>query len=434
MSRTKTGGLGTRTDRLKLEPRKDPYWLVMEKGRALGYRKGVNGGTWIARFHDPAVPRLFKPLGVADDISDADGVMILSCSQAQEKAREWFRTAYFQATGERVPVGVYTVENAVEDYLEDRDRHGMKNVERVRKDFAAHVLPTLGREPVERLTRKKIENWMTVVAESGLRRRGKARAAPVTAEQKRSRKSTANRIWNNLRAALNFAYEEKHVQTDAGWADVRAFRGTQVARIHFLTVAEQVRLVNVCPKDFRLLVQAGLFTGARESELTRLVAQDFDPENGSLFIEFSKNRKARHITLTTEAQAFFKELTAGLESATPLFRRTEYGRKDKRNTGEWTRPEMTRMMRSVCDAAKISRMVFHELRHTYASVLVNAGVPLVFVAQQLGHADTRQVEKHYGHLCKTAKAEAVRRLTPELGIFKPANVAILELVDARDVK
>lgn len=125
MSRSKLSGLGTRTDRLPLRPRNSPYWLVMEKGRALGYRKGANGGTWVARFHDPCAPRLFKPLGAADDITDADGVMVLSCAQAQEKAREWFRTAYFQITGERVQVGVYTVKDAVEDYLADRERHGM---------------------------------------------------------------------------------------------------------------------------------------------------------------------------------------------------------------------------------------------------------------------------------------------------------------------
>ena len=100
MSRTKLSGLGTRSDRLSLKPRNAPYWLVMEKGRALGYRKGANGGTWVARFHDPSAPRLFKPLGAADDVSDADGMMVLTCAQAQEKAREWFRTAYFQATGE----------------------------------------------------------------------------------------------------------------------------------------------------------------------------------------------------------------------------------------------------------------------------------------------------------------------------------------------
>ena len=137
------------------------------------------------------------------------------------------------------------------------------------------------------------------------------------------------------------------------------------------------------------------------------------------------------MTLTTEGQAFFKAIIAGLEPTVPLFRRTEYDRKDKRNSGEWTRPEMTRMMRAVCDAAKVPRMVFHSLRHTYASTLVNAGVPLVFVAQQLGHANTREVEKHYGHLCKTAKAEAVRRLAPDLGIFQPANVTALDLQVSR---
>lgn len=350
MTRSKSSGdLGTRTDRAKLASRKEPYWLVLEKGRALGYAKGANGGTWIARYYNPAAnpARAKRALGAADDVSDADGKMVLDWKQAQDAAREWFKTAFFQATGERVRTGVYTVAHAVEDYLNDRDRHGMTTVDRVRKDFEAHVLPYLGGDAVEHLTRKRIEDWMKLVAESGLRRRGKPRAAPVTPDQKRSRKSTANRMWNNLRAALNLAFQERHVPTDAGWASVRAFRGTQVARIHFLNVAEQVRLVNVCPSDFRMLVQAGLFTGAREAELTRLVAQDFDPENGSVFIEFSKNRKSRHVYLTAEGQGFFRELTAGLEPSTPLFRRTEYDRKDRRNTGEWTRPEMTRTMRTV---------------------------------------------------------------------------------------
>ncbi len=51
MTRSKSSGdLGTRTDRAKLASRKEPYWLVLEKGRALGYAKGANGGTWIARY------------------------------------------------------------------------------------------------------------------------------------------------------------------------------------------------------------------------------------------------------------------------------------------------------------------------------------------------------------------------------------------------
>jgi integrase len=434
MSRAKSSGdLGTRTERAILAPRKEPYWLVLEKGRALGYAKGLNGGTWIARYYNPAAHpvRAKKALGAADDVSDADGKMVLSCAQAQEVAREWFKVAFHQGTGERVHTGVYTVAHAIYAYIENRKQEGIATAGRLRQDFDAHVVPVLGNDNVEHLTQKRIESWMRTVAASGVRRRGKEGKAPESKEEIRSRKATTNRIWTNLRAALNLAHDEKHVQTDAGWRDVRPFRSTQVARIHFLSVVEQIRMVNACPsEDFRRLVQGGLFTGAREGELQRLVAKDFAPATGSVFFEFTKAGKPRHVTLTEEGQAFFQELVAGLEPDAQLFPRTAYDRKDKRNSGQWTRPEMTRTMRALCEAAKVPVMTFHELRHTYASTLLNAGVPLVFVAQQLGHANTRQVEKHYGHLCKTAKAESVRKLTPSLGIHTPHNLAALGIKKA----
>lgn len=434
MSRAKSSGdLGTRTDRASLAPRKEPYWLVMEKGRALGYAKGLNGGTWIARYYNPAAhpPRAKKALGAADDVSDADGKMVLSCAQAQEAAREWFKVAFHEGTGERVHVGAYTVAHAVDAYIENRKEEGIATAGRLRQDFDAHVIPILGKDVLEHLTQKRLESWMRTVAGSGVRRRGKEGKAPESKEEVRARKATTNRIWTSLRAALNLAHQDKHVQTDAGWRDVRPFRGTQVARIHFLSVAEQIRMVNACPSDdFRRLVQGGLFTGAREGELQRLVAKDFDPENGSVFFEYTKSGKPRHIALTEEGQAFFRDLVAGLDPDTQLFPRTTYDRKDKRNSGQWTRPEMTRTMRALCAAASVPAMTFHELRHTYASTLINAGVPLVFVAQQLGHADTRMVEKHYGHLCRTAKTESVRRLTPSLGIHTPGNIAALGMKKA----
>ena len=69
---------------------------------------------------------------------------------------------------------------------------------------------------------------------------------------------------------------------------------------------------------------------------------------------------------------------------------------------------MLRDLGTYCEKAKIERLTFHELRHTYASALVNRGVPLVFVAAQLGHRDTKMVEKHYGHLCDEARTRAIR--------------------------
>src|SRR6516165_360984 len=50
----------------------------------------------------------------------------------------------------------------------------------------------------------------------------------------------------------------------------------------------------------------------------------------------------------------------------------------------------------------------HILRHTWASLAVMAGVPLMVVAKTLGHSDTRMVEKHYGHLAPSFITEAIR--------------------------
>ncbi len=431
MARTKeSSSLGSRSARESLKVRREPYWLVLEKGRAIGYRKGNQAGTWIARYYNPAgvPPRIYQALGASDDTSDPDGKMVLSFAQAQAAARKWFETAYHQATGERVQTGPYTIANAVSDYLVDRKRNEAKTADRMAYDFNARVIPSIGTIPVDRLTRKRLELWMDEVAKSPIRRRGKELAPPQTPEEFRARKASTNRLWKNLRAALNLAYRERRVQSNEAWRELKEFRGTTSARIRFLSPTEQVRLVNACPSlDFRKLIKAGLFTGARESELARLKAGDFDPINGSVFIEFSKSGRSRYITLTEEAVAFFSELTTGAPSEKVLFPRETYDRKQKAPRGTWSRSELCRMMAETCKAAELDSMVFHELRHTYASGLVNRGVPLVFVAQQLGHRDTSMVEMHYGHLCQTAKAEAVRKLAPVLGIHQPGGITALKI-------
>lgn len=42
---------------------------------------------------------------------------------------------------------------------------------------------------------------------------------------------------------------------------------------------------------------------------------------------------------------------------------------------------------------------FHELLHTYASLLAQAGADLLIISKLLGHADTRIISRHYAHLC-----------------------------------
>jgi hypothetical protein len=53
-----------------------------------------------------------------------------------------------------------------------------------------------------------------------------------------------------------------------------------------------------------------------------------------------------------------------------------------------------------------------------------AGGPLMVVARNLGHSDTRMVEKHYGHLAPSYVADAIRAAAPKFGI-KPGKVVSL---------
>ena len=73
-------------------------------------------------------------------------------------------------------------------------------------------------------------------------------------------------------------------------------------------------------------------------------------------------------------------------------------------------------MQDTCEAAGVEPLGFHQLRHTYASLYLMSGGSLVALAKQLGHTTTRMVEKHYGHLGASWRAEEARKHAPSLGL------------------
>jgi integrase len=94
----------------------------------------------------------------------------------------------------------------------------------------------------------------------------------------------------------------------------------------------------------------------------------------------------------------------------------------KSDGGRWLKSHQTRPMKEACERAKIEPPAnFHVLRHTYASLTVMNGAPLMVVARNLGHADTRMVEKHYGHLAPSYVADAIRAAAPRFGIAPSSN-------------
>jgi hypothetical protein len=229
--KTRDERLDTRTSRLKLAPRREPYWRNIQEGRAIGYRRAPGGkaGSWIARWYAPGDGRRYQALGAADDMLDADGADTMSFSQAQDKARAWF--AEVQRTGGRV-VEPVTVDAAMTAYQADYLARGGKAVSDLRTTINAHIVPALGDKLVQDLTFPVIKAWHHKLASAPARLRTKAKAKKRRVREavgddanvNRARRATANRVLTVLKAALSLAYREGRVSSDDAWRRVSECR------------------------------------------------------------------------------------------------------------------------------------------------------------------------------------------------------------------
>ncbi|MCH7910737.1 MAG: tyrosine-type recombinase/integrase [Candidatus Hydrogenedentes bacterium] len=70
-------------------------------------------------------------------------------------------------------------------------------------------------------------------------------------------------------------------------------------------------------------------------------------------------------------------------------------------------------------------VTFHSLRHTYASLLINEGVPLKVISDLLGHHSTAVTERYYAHLCDSVKKRAVELYLPVFGLEEKSNVVAI---------
>src|SRR3546814_3760609 len=93
-----------------------------------------------------------------DDYADADGQIILDFKQAQDSARKWFLELH--RNGGR-KVGVYTVSDALDDYLEGFQGKDLTNT---RRRIEALIRPNLGHYEVSKLEPKTITDWMNKIA------------------------------------------------------------------------------------------------------------------------------------------------------------------------------------------------------------------------------------------------------------------------------
>jgi integrase len=323
-----------------------------------------------------------------------------------------------------------TVATAIRVYLADRRAEG-QDTARAECQFNAHVLPAWGEFRLMDLSLPALRAWRDELAMTPPRVRTSDRGGQpqrhaevdlADPDVRRRRRSSVNRITGQFKAALNFAarlYPDQAPDPGIWREGLRAFRSVDAPRERWLTHDEARRLIAACEPAFGRLVAAALYSGCRYGELCRMKVRDFDQGGQRLSIVRTKAGRPRDVLLNDEGAAFFAGLISGHRGDELML--TRPARRGRHNRTEpWGPTHQVKRLRRACCAAGIHPPInFHGLRHTYASLAVQSGMALIALAKNLGHADTRMVERHYGHLSDKYLREQVAAHTLSLRSSRP---------------
>lgn len=243
-----------------------------------------------------------------------------------------------------------------------------------------HILPTLGKHPLDRITTEEISNLVNTMREMGY--------AP----------GTMNRVLVILRYAFNLAKKWKVIRLPENPA-AGLTAGPDVQRSRVLDEEEVKRLVDSLAADENQSAAQAilllLLTGARRNEVTHARWEYVDWTKRTLLVPRSKSGKPRLISLNGAALTLLQRWPRQ-EGNPYIFPSTATGRPPASLFFPWDR---------IRKRAGLEDVRLHDLRHSFASFLVNRGISLYVVQGLLGHAHARTTQR-YAHLVADTLSDA----------------------------
>lgn len=200
----------------------------------------------------------------------------------------------------------------------------------------------------------------------------------------------------------------------------------------YLEEADARRLLELLqaePIRWRAIITFDLLSGLRRQEFLGLRWQDVDLDQHTITIKQTSNylpgkgvyvsttktaSSARPLLISTAAvmmlleyQRWQDEQRAQLGDAWE----DQDGRVFTTDTGAPIFPDsVTQWFSKFIARSGMPKVTVHSLRHTYASLMIADGVPLVVVSKQLGHAQTSTTANIYAHAIASAQAKAMQTL------------------------
>lgn len=350
------------------------YWDTRISGFVLECRAG-GGKTYALRYTDEGGVQRQHKIGRFENIT---------FDQAKKAARR-FRSEV-ELGGN--PAAEKEERKAIPTYKELADQHlthakaTLRRPQNTEINLRVHIVPRWGKTRLIDIKPQDVAKWLAEKANTGLK--------PATVEKIRvvfSRSFELARQWNIPGSDRNPVRGLHRRKFDN--ARSRYLSAEEVQRI--LKAAEKSR-----NKQLKAIIQLLLLTGARKSELLHAEWKHVNLERQEWLIPMSKTGKARHVPLSKAAVDVIEKL--------PKFEKCPYLVPNPRTKKPYEC--IKRPWDTVRIEAGVSDVCIHDLRHSAASFMINAGTNLYAVGRVLGHAD-HQSTMRYSHLANDTLLAAV---------------------------
>ncbi len=382
--------------RSKLKARHSPYYVRLESGCYLGYRKTVSTGTgsWVTRYLDPETKRQgVKSLGAFDELPASQRF-----DAARKAAEVWF--GHLGRGGQSAPTTVKAACLAYVTHVRAHRGDTPANDLAARYERWVYANPAFSALDLARLTKSHIGQWRIGLANTPVKV-NYDKDKPVTRQRS---PASLNRDMTALRAALNHALDNGSVTSDQAWrVGLRPVKNADGRRDLYLDLEQRRELLKHAPADLALLIRGMATLPLRPGAVAGLLVGWLDARLGVLIIGKDKTGKDRRVKLPPATATFLAGQAEGKPADAHVLVQAD-GKPWKKDA--WKGP--------IKDAARAAGLptstTAYTLRHSVITDLVVAGVPLLTIAQIAG-TSVRMIELHYGHLRPDSATDALGTLT-----------------------
>lgn len=298
---------------------------------------------------------------------------------------------------EKEPVRDVAMGEVLERYLKEVSPHLASTTHERNGQMVKNLKGFLGNHPL-------LETTSSIISQYKAKRMGEG-----------YRKETILRELGLLRRIFNIAIDEWELCKENPVSKVLKTLGkVDSKRVRYLTPQESTNLYAELPEWLKPIVTIARHTGLRRGNIVSLTWQQVNFQRKAIIIDKTKNGDPIGMPLTEKALNTLSELHSVRYLQSPFVFCDERGR-------PYSLDNVTISFKRATKRAGIENLRFHDLRHDFASSLVQSGIDIYTVKELLGHKDLRMTVR-YCHLSPENLRSAISVLDKKEACYNRATI------------